>query len=255
MNKSLHNYECYKNFHHFKSILLQIKEHKDLFALSWALRKATHMYRRQTFILIKDSSPDSLLLSLIRPTCQHPELFDLIWWHQGTCGEYGKSHVCYEASVASARKKCKHSHISGKRTSNSDGSKSAQRRANMSHEFRHWNWPPTSDTRSWLCVWCHKSVWEVDRRRGEGISEKRKCGKPKANERTLRGKQEKDRKCKGKRRTGGERLMQEGEKCVGCTPDANINVCVAGYNMSIQTGIYMTWIWRYFCLCCLHLWI
>lgn len=165
------------------------------------------------------------------------------------------SHVCYKASVASARKKCKHSHISGKRTSNSDGSKSAQRRANMSHEFRHWNWPPTSDTRSWLCAWCHKSVWEVDRRRGEGISEKRKCGKPKANERTLRGKEEKDRKCKRRRRTGGKRLMQEGEKCVGCTPDANINVCVAGYNMSIQTGIYMTWIWRYFCLCGLHLWI
>lgn len=107
-----------------------------------------------------------------------------------------------------SRKKCKHSHISGKRSPNSDRSKSIQRRANMSHEFRHRNRLPMSDTRSWLCVWCHKSVWEVERRRGEGISETRTCGKPKANERTLRGREDNDRKRNRKRRTSVECLMQ-----------------------------------------------
>lgn len=172
------------------------------------------MCQHQTFILIKHSSTDSLLLNLIRSVVWHPELFDFIWWHQVMWRMWEVMCLLWGFSCLS-KKKCKHSHISGKRTPNSDGSKSVQRRANMSHEFRHWNWLPVSDTRSWLCVWCHKSVWEVEKRRGEGISETRKCGKPKANERTLRGKEDKDWKRNRNRLTIVECLMQEGGRVCG----------------------------------------
>lgn len=197
------------------------------------------MCRRQTFILIKHSGPDSLLLKLIRQALWHPELFDYLMTPKNMWRMWEVTCLLWGLGCLS-KKKCKHSHISGKRTPNSDGSKSVQRRANMSHEFRHWNWLPMSDTRSWLCVWCHKSVWEVERR-GEGISQTHKCGKPKANERTLRGK-DKDWKCNRRRRPTSVNLYCKiGEEWVGWGPDVNTNVCVDGYNRHTHRNEKSDW--------------